>query len=395
MFITDFFYWFFVGAALIAYYAVPVRIRPFVLAGAGIAFYSLYARPFVLLIGAELLLVYALVRSSRIRSSRPLFITVVLLAIGVLVYFKYSGMLSDTLNELLRLFDFNGLPRLENLLIPLALSYITFELIHYIVEMRRGTLPEHKLQHFLSFSFFFPTLVAGPIKQFQMFMPELDKPFEGRNLVAGSGRILIGLFKKLVLADTINLLVQPLNTQQGIMQTEPGVLWLALVAYSLVIYFDFSGYSDIAIGTARLFGIVIPENFRFPYASRSIAEFWNRWHISLGKWLTKYVYFPLGGSRTTQLKTSFNLIATLGVSGLWHGASWHFVVWGLSHGVMLAIHRLYAKKLKPAIKIPRWAKPATGTLAVLGTFTFVVVTRVFFILPLYEAWVLLGRLFAW
>jgi alginate O-acetyltransferase complex protein AlgI len=395
MFITDFFYWFFVAVALIGYYIVPVRARPFVLAAAGIAFYSLYARPFVLLIGAELLLVYALVRGQKIRSSKPLFVSVLLLAIAVLVYYKYSGMLSETVNALLQLFDFNGLPRLENLLIPLALSYITFELIHYIVEMRRGTLPEHRLQHFLSFSFFFPTLVAGPIKQFQKFLPELSNPFAARNLLAGSGRIVIGLFKKLVLADTINLLVQPLNSGQGMMNTEPGLLWLALIAYSFVIYFDFSGYSDIAIGTAKLFGITIPENFRFPYASRSIAEFWNRWHISLGRWLTQYVYFPLGGSRATQLRTSFNLIATLGVSGLWHGASWHFVVWGLSHGVMLAIHRLYAKKLKPYVTIPKWLKPATGTLAVAGTFGFVVVTRVFFILPLYEAWVLLGRLFAW
>jgi len=395
VFLTDFGYWLFVLLAVVMYYILPQRSRPYLLLSAGLFFYFYFAGKFALMIVVEVLLIFALIHLHGKRRLGLLFYTALCLAIAVLVYFKYSGMLAETIQAIMPALARPGLFRIEQVIIPLALSYITFELIHYTVEMRRGRLPEHRLQHFLSFIFFFPTLVAGPIKRFEQFLPELKHRFSWHNMAAGTIRIGMGLFKKIVLADTLNLLVEPLNHTASIGQSSPAVLWIGLVAYSLVIYFDFSGYSDISIGTARLLGIKLPENFRFPYMSRNIAEFWNRWHISLGKWLTQYVYFPLGGSRGSHTRTSLNLVITLGVSGLWHGAAWHFVVWGLSHGLMLAIHRSYAKVIKPKLRVPVWCKPFTQTTAVLGTFGFVVVSRVFFILPVSEAVLLLCKLFVW
>ncbi|MFD0715978.1 MBOAT family O-acyltransferase [Paenibacillus sp. GCM10027626] len=394
MFLTDAGYWLFVLVMLICYYVLPVVLRPWVLVGAGIIFYIVYTPQYALLTIVHILIIYGLVRLAWQRQDKKTFFTAaLLLAALALLYFKYSGMIVDSVNSILSLFSRASLPRIETVIIPLGLSYLTFEMIHYIVEMRRGNLPEHRMKHFLSFVLFFPTLVAGPIKQFQHFYPQLANRFESRNLAAGAYRILIGLFKKLVIADTLMLFVEPLHDGASIAQSPISVLWLGLVAYSFVIYLDFSGYSDIAIGTAKLFGITIPENFRWPYLSKNIAEFWNRWHISLGKWLTAYVYFPLGGSRGSQLRTCFNLIVTLGVSGLWHGAGWHFVVWGLCHGVMLAVHRLYAKLLKPKLKIPKRMAPFTNGAAMLLTFSLVVITRVFFILPLVDGMQLLQKLF--
>jgi len=393
VFLTDFGYWLFVLLAVVLYYVLPQRSRPYLLVSTGLFFYFYFAGKFALLVIVEVLLIYVLIHLHAKRKIGLLFYMALCLAIAVLVFFKYSGMLADTIQAIMPALANPGLFRMEQIIIPLALSYITFELIHYTVEMHRGCLPGHRLHHFLSFIFFVPTLVAGPIKRFEQFLPELKHRFAWHNIAIGVTRIGIGLFKKIVLADTLNLLVEPLNHASSIGHSSPLVLWTGLVAYSLVIYFDFSGYSDIAIGTARLLGIKLPENFRFPYMSRNIAEFWNRWHISLGKWLTQYVYFPLGGSRGSHVRTSLNLVITLGVSGLWHGAAWHFVVWGLSHGLMLAIHRSYKKLIKPKLRLPIWCKPFTETMAVLSTFGFVVVSRVFFILPISEAVLLLRRLF--
>lgn len=394
MFFVDYFYWIFTAIAVLIFYFVPVKVRPLILFGTGIFYYTYYAGLFVLMLVAEVIIVYFMVRQIRARSSKAWFTFGLLLVIGLLGFFKYHGMVVDTINQILSIWEKPQLPRIADLILPLAISYFTFELIHYITEMRRDTLPKHHLQHFLAFILYFPTLVAGPIKQFQNFMPQLANRFSWQNIYIGITRILIGLFKKLVLANTLTIYVQPLNTHDSIALADPLVLWIGLVAYTFVIYFDFSGYSDIAIGTSRLFGIVLPENFRWPYLSRNIGQFWRSWHISLSQWLTKYVYFPLGGSRVAKPRIYLNLLITLGVSGLWHGAAWHFVVWGLFHGVMLCIHRFYAKEIKPHLRVPSVFRVVTVPLAIGITFFGVVVSRVFFILPLQEAWFLLTRLFA-
>ncbi|MBP1896501.1 MBOAT family O-acyltransferase [Paenibacillus lactis] len=393
MMYTDWFYWLFVLVAVVTYHLVPQRVRPWVLFASGVAFYYNFAGAYLFLLLAEVVIAIIVVKSAAKWGRRWIYPAGILTAILVLGYFKYTNMMLDTLHNLFGFIHQPFLPKAEQIVLPLGISYFTFELIHYLVERKRGTLPGHRPEGLLSFIFFFPTMVAGPIKQFQTFHSQLTARFHVDHLLTGVIRIGIGLFKKLVLAGSIDILAQPVYSASGIAGTDTGGLWISLIAYTFVIYFDFSGYSDIAIGTARLFGIVLPENFRFPYLARSIAEFWNRWHISLGSWLTRYVYFPLGGSRVSAPRVYFNLMATMTVSGLWHGAAWNFVVWGMFHGVMLCMHRFYVKKLKPALKpVPKWLKPVTVTAAIMITFFGVTISRVFFILPIADGWDLMLRL---
>ncbi|MCR8845592.1 MBOAT family protein [Paenibacillus sp. SC116] len=394
MIYTDWLYWLFVLATFILFYVVPYRVRPYVLFAGGVTFYTYYAGSFIFLLLSEVIIALLLIYWATKKSSKWIYPAAIIGTVLVLGYFKYSGMLIETLQELFSFINQPFLPTVEQLILPLGISYFTFELIHYLVERKRGNLPEHKPIGLLAFIFFFPTMVAGPIKQFQVFYPQLQNRFQWENIPYGIGRIGIGLFKKLVLAESIKVIAAPIYTEAGIAQSDPTTLWIALVAYTFVIYFDFSGYSDIAIGTARLFGIVVPENFRNPYMARSIAEFWNRWHISLGAWLTRYVYFPLGGSRVSQPRVYFNLMCTMTVSGLWHGAAWNFVVWGMFHGVMLCIHRFFLKQIKPKFPpVPKWLKPGTTVLSIAITFFGVTISRVFFVLPILAGWDLTLRLF--
>lgn len=393
MIYTDWIYWLFVLVAVVTYHLMPHRVRPWVLFAAGVTFYYYYAGSYLFLLLAEVVIAIMVVMAAAKWTKRWIYPAGIIGAILVLGYFKYTNMMLDTLNELFSFLHQPFLPKAEQIVLPLGISYFTFELIHYLVERKRGTLPEHRPEGLLSFIFFFPTMVAGPIKQFQVFYPQLTSKFHIDHVMIGVTRIGFGMFKKLVLAGSIDLLAQPVYSQAGIAGSDTATLWISLVAYTFVIYFDFSGYSDIAIGTARLFGIVVPENFRFPYLARSVAEFWNRWHISLGSWLTRYVYFPLGGSRVSAPRVYLNLMATMTVSGLWHGAAWNFVVWGMFHGVMLCIHRFYVKQIKPSLKpVPKWLKPGTTTIAILITFFGVTISRVFFILPIVDGWDLMLRL---
>ncbi|GAK40164.1 membrane bound O-acyl transferase MBOAT family protein [Paenibacillus sp. TCA20] len=394
MMYTDWLYWLFVLAAIVLYYISPHRIRPLVLITAGISFYSYYAGFFVLLLLAEAIIAFLLIHSSLKRGKRWIYPATIMLIILVLGYFKYGSWLGSMVNSLFGFINEPSLPTVDDLILPLGISYFTFELIHYVIEKKRGNLPQHKPVGFLAFLFFFPTMVAGPIKQFQQFYPQLTAAFQWKNVRIGVLRIGIGLFKKLVLAASLDILAQPIYSPEGISGADTWTLWVSLIAYTFVIYFDFSGYSDIAIGTARLFGIVIPENFRNPYLARSIAEFWNRWHISLGSWLTRYVYFPLGGSRVSKARIYVNLMCTMTVSGMWHGAAWHFVVWGMFHGIMLCIHRFFIKEIKPLVRpVPVWLKPGTTLLAIGMTFFGVTLSRVFFVLPVSDGMDLMLRLF--
>jgi len=227
--------------------------------------------------------------------------------------------------------------------LPLGISFFTFEFIHYAVDRYRGRTEAGSFREYLAFILFFPTMVAGPIKRYQDFLPKLRAP----NLEwsddwqHGVTRILSGLAKKFVVADFMTSFTNHLN-QADIAQAQRWVLPVWLLAYGVKIYFDFSGYSDIAIGSARLFGIRVPENFDWPYLRTNIAEFWKHWHMSLYRWLVDYVFIPLGGSRVaSRPRVYVNVLITMFLSGLWHGAGLNFVVWGLWHGMLLSVHRLW------------------------------------------------------
>lgn len=273
--------------------------------------------------------------------------------------------------------------------LPLGISFFTFEFYHYAWDRRAAKTEPGTLGEYLAFILFFPTMVAGPIKRYQDFLPKLRGPLcdWNQDWERGTTRILCGLVKKFAIADLLTAWTNHLNAQDLLVADRP-MLIVWLLAYGVKIYADFSGYSDIAIGSARLFGIRVPENFDWPYGRRNIQRFWQCWHISLTRWLIDYVYIPLGGSRVAQPRIYMNLIVVMLVSGLWHGAGVHFLVWGLWHGLLLAGHRLW-RQWRGA---PSTAPLAVGTSRAL-TFVLVNAGWAFFCMDLPTATLFFRRIF--
>ena len=271
----------------------------------------------------------------------------------------------------------------KNAFLPLGISFFTFEFVHYAVDRYRSKTESGSLGEYLAFILFFPTMVAGPIKRYEDFLPKLRSVSREWALdwQRGITRILAGLAKKFAIADLLTAYTNHLN-RTDISHAHRAVLPLWLLAYGIKIYIDFSAYSDIAIGSARLFGIVVPENFDWPYARTNIAEFWRHWHMSLTRWLMDYIYIPLGGSRVRPERAYANIIVTMSISGIWHGAGLNFIVWGLCHGVLLAIHRAWRRRFPPPEGgSPLWAR----SLAWFLTFVSVNLVWAFFCMDLKTA----------
>ncbi len=381
----------------------PPRLRPWFIFVAGLAFYAYYAGRFWLLILGEALVVYALGRAMRRERRAGLLAFAVGLVgtVGALAYFKYSRLLGPILEGAVG-GKTDGLPTFQDIAVPLAISFFTFEFIHYLVDCRRGQIERHGIGQFLAFAMFAPTMVAGPIKRFQQFTPQVATArASSSDVSAGVTRIAVGLFKKIVLADTLNLWLAPLASRAALDQSSRLEIVAALVAYSFRIYFDFSGYSDIAIGSARLFGITVPENFSWPYLRSSIRSFWRHWHMSLTRWVMDYIYIPLGGNRRGLALTCVNLIAAFCVVGIWHGAAWHFAAWGAFHGLLMASHRLWTELVrKPLLAaVPALSAGLAGKLLHYGgsaaggllTFCFVTLGWGLFVMPFDRFLYLLGR----
>ena len=269
-----------------------------------------------------------------------------------------------------------------NIIIPLGISFLTFEIIHYAVDTRRGKIRNHDFVSFVAFIMFFPSFAAGPIKRFQSFSSQPKKSrFSAGNMFLGSFRILLGLFKKLVIADSFSTLRVPLTSAGIFLENDPLSLWVAVFAFSLEIYFDFSGYSDIAIGSAKMFGITIPENFSNPYMKTSIRSFWRSWHISLYKWVVDYIFIPLGGSRRSKLVTVRNILIVFAIIGFWHGSSPNFILWGIYHGLLLLAYHLYGSSLKGRMEGKRfYSSPAFKILSIAATFVLVSIGWLFFVI---------------
>jgi alginate O-acetyltransferase complex protein AlgI len=342
----------FAVVVLVIYWlAVPQRFKPYYIVVAGCVFYTYSVPAYLLLILALGILTYGIgtmmLRAKSGSPAKKLWMIVGVAAIvGVLAFFKYSKFFALTIDEVLR---HDVLP-LPHLIVPLAISFFTFEFVHVLVDVYLGKIERLDPLDFATFTMFFPTLVAGPIKRFQSFAPQVAHIVAPPNetFALNLYRVLIGLTKKVVIADSMTLLAQPIPTPNG----EPfGRLdyIVAILAYGAKIYFDFSGYSDIAIGTAGLLGIRIPENFSRPYWAQNISVFWRRWHMSLSSWIRDYVFIPLGGSRRPPIVTALNLFIAMAIAGLWHGAAWTFVVWGLWHGAGLAAHRLWSMRVVPRV----------------------------------------------
>ncbi len=391
----------FLIASAVSFRFLPTRIRPWWLAACGFGFYAYYSPAFLLLLAVEIGVVFALVKG--VRRSTWVFAGALGVTIGVLVVYKYGHLLGATLASMAASLHAGPVPDFPRLVLPLAISFFTFEFVHYVVDARKGTLPEHGLGEFLAFALFFPTMVAGPIKRFQDFQPQIaTSSARAADINDGVTRIVVGLAKKIVIADTLTPLTTALLSDAGVREASPAQLVVALIAFAFKIYMDFSGYSDIAIGSARLFGIHVPENFSWPYLRRNIAQFWRHWHMSLTSWITDYVYKPLGGNRRGLALTAVNAIAAMAVSGLWHGAQWHFLVWGLYHGILLALFRVWDTLMRgpllermPVLRDGPFARAAgrVGALASwAATFALVTVGWGLFVMPVGRFATMLGRL---
>lgn len=263
----------------------------------------------------------------------------IVLNLLLLAFFKYAYFTWDLASTVAKTAG-QALPTIPlQIILPLGISFFVFEFIHYIVDVSKGGKPVKSFVEFALFASFFPTQIAGPIKRYQDFIPQLtnDHKWSLGFLDSGLSLIVFGLFKKVVFADNLAVVVQSCFSRPDLLS--PVDMWLAVYAFAFQIYFDFSGYTDIARGSAMLLGYKVPPNFNLPYLSTSISDFWRRWHISLSTWLRDYLFVPTGGSRGNKLFTWRNLLITMVLGGLWHGAAVHFVVWGAYQGVMLIIHK--------------------------------------------------------
>jgi alginate O-acetyltransferase complex protein AlgI len=308
--------------------------------------------------------------------------------LGLLAYFKYTNFFLATVHATAEKVGLHYSYTALDIVLPLGVSFYTFETICYIVDVYRGKIRAvRSLLDYALYIMFFPHLIAGPIVRPRDFLPQIHRPkrFDWDRLQLGLQLFLLGLFKKAVIADHVAAVVYPVfkdPVPYGSFAT-----WLAVLGYAVQIYCDFSGYSDMAIGTAHLFGFRLKRNFNMPYLACNIADFWHRWHISLSTWLRDYLYVPLGGSRHGRWATYRNLLITMLLGGLWHGANWTFIAWGLYHGLLLAINR--------AFTLPRWLTGAWfRPVAILSTLLAVCVGWVFFRAQSFEqAGVVLHRMF--
>jgi alginate O-acetyltransferase complex protein AlgI len=366
-----------------------------VLAGASLFFYGAWKPIYLLVLLASIGFNFWLGLKMDDPLRRRTFGTLgVALNLAVLCYFKYINFIFDSLSSL------TGVPLpFVNVVLPLGISFFTFQQIAYLVDVMRGAKVERDIVSYTLFVSFFPHLIAGPLVHHAEMIPQFKRGRSGRSSVLAARGLAIfaaGLFKKVVIADNLAQFVTPVfaHLDAGGGVTTPWA-WLATLAYTLQIYFDFSGYSDMAVGLALMFGIRLPVNFRSPYKAISIIEFWRRWHITLSRFLRDYLYIPLGGNRLGEQRRYTNLLVTMLLGGLWHGAGWNFFVWGGLHGIYLCINHLWRAWRGDA------PAPATGTISIATrivswavTFFAVVIAWVFFrAKTAVGAWQMLGSLF--
>ena len=277
---------------------------------------------------------------------------------------------------------------------PLAISFFAFEFIHYLYEVRKGGEPIKNIFEFAQFSLFFPSLVAGPIKRYTDFIPSLHhglRNANGHDALLGFYRVLGGFFKKSVIADNLTLYITATGPRFATLTLPER--WVFLISIALRIYFDFSGYTDMAIGFARMLGVKLPQNFNWPYIAKNIQDFWQRWHISLSTWIRDYVYIPLGGSRRGLFRKVANGILAFALCGLWHGAAWNFLLWGLYHGVGLAVCSSYRKTFGPVGAFLGSVFDRLPAVSWAVTMVFVSIGWLLFFYPTQQAWNMARLLF--
>lgn len=381
MLFNSFQYVVFLPIVVALYWLVPRKARPLLLLVASYVFYSAWNPAYLLLILAMTIFnwVIGFVIAKTTATKKLWLIIAVIANVATLGYFKYSNFFLKMGYDVLDAMHMPHSSFLVHVILPLGISFFTFEFLHYVIEVYKGSPTVNNPVSFALFAGFFPTQIAGPIKRYVDFVPQIESPapFNLEQFEKGFVMVLHGLAKKILLADNLAVFVNAVYSQPG----NYGIieLWLATYAFAFQVYCDFSGYTDIAIGSSMMLGITVPPNFNVPYMSNNIRELWHRQHISLSLWFRDYVYFSLGGSRVSTVKMYRNLLLTTSLAGLWHGAAWHHVLWGLFQGGCLIVHRqwmlLYKKHkaFNDFIESKLW-----NAVAIFITFQAFAVSYVFF-----------------
>lgn len=336
------FLFYFLPCVLLVYFIVPQKGRNAVLLAASLFFYGWGEPKFLLFMVFSIVQGYVFARLIGRGRRKKLFLTLSLvLSFALLGYCKYADFFIENFNAVTGL----SLPLLK-IALPIGISFYTFQIASYEIDVYRGDVAaQHNFIDFAAYVAMFPQLIAGPIVRYRDIAPQLKERTHSLEAAAsGASRFAVGLGKKVLVA---NVLAQLVSAYKASAEQTALYAWLYTIAFTLQIYFDFSGYSDMAIGLGRIFGFSFPENFRYPYIAKSFTEFWRRWHMSLGTWFRDYLYIPLGGSRCSRIRHIFNILVVWMATGFWHGAAWNFVFWGLFYAVLLMAEKFF---LLPALK---------------------------------------------
>ena len=342
------FLYYFLPLVLIVYFIVPKKYKNLVLLLFSLLFYFYGEPKYILLMLFEILVAYIGAILIDKYKDKSILILTLFIHIILLVIFKYTDFFISNINNI-----FNTNFKLLNIALPIGISFYTFQIISYVIDVYRGKVKVQK--SFLKLATYvslFPQLIAGPIVRYEVIEDELDnRTHSFENFALGTRRFIIGLAKKVLIANMLGELCTKFDL---INERSIVFYWIFAISYMLQIYFDFGAYSDMAIGLGKIFGFNFLENFNYPYISKSITEFWRRWHISLGSWFRDYVYIPLGGNRVSKIKFLRNILIVWLLTGIWHGASWNFIIWGLLFGILLIIEKLYLNKILD--KLPNFIK---------------------------------------
>ncbi len=375
IFSTPIFVFAFLPLFLIAYYLVPAKLRTTVILIGSCIFYGWWKATYLLLvlgIAAVSYVAGAIALNGATKAHRVWAVRLGVCAnLLALAWFKYAYFIANSFDAALAKI---GFPRdagiqLPDIILPIGLSFLVFQSISYILDVsRRDAPPARRMVDFLAFSTLFPQLIAGPILRYKDLADQFeDRTHSLRQFYHGASRFVTGLAMKLLIADSVAPLADRLFALSTPTMAES---WLAALAYSIQLFFDFAGYSAMAIGLGLMIGFRFVENFNAPYISRSVTEFWKRWHISLSNWLRDYLYVPLGGNRGGSFKTYRNLLLTMVLGGLWHGANWTFILWGIWHGGLMALERSLGSKSRASVWPAAIAWPLTMILVMIGWVMF-------------------------
>jgi D-alanyl-lipoteichoic acid acyltransferase DltB (MBOAT superfamily) len=378
-----------------AYWALPSQFpRNLLIVVASYIFYGWWDWRFCLLMAGASLIDYllglAISSTTNIRHRRLLLVLSLSANLGLLGFFKYFNFFADSFAQMLSLVGWHASWVELRIILPVGISFYTFQTLSYTIDVYRGQLKaERNPINYLAFVSFFPQLVAGPIERATNLLPQFQstRVFDYEEAADGCRQFLWGFCKKLILADRLGVIVDHVYADSTVHHGP--TLLIATIAFAFQIYCDFSAYSDMAIGTAKLFGIRLMQNFAQPYFSRSVAEFWRRWHISLSTWFRDYVYIPLGGNRVSRVVQARNILITFGLSGLWHGASWNFLIWGLLNGLFVLPQMLFPKmnanQSREILEQNSLRQTLKIVVSMLVTFFLISITWVFFRAPTLES----------